>query len=167
MKSTIPTQNYIYLILAFCSLLVGEFYAEGFISGTLVKTSNGYVPIEQIQVNDHVICYDSKGTLWNQLITYVERKLVGKYIELSSGNECIGLSFDQKLYLAKEHRWILAQELTLEHELLSSYRNYLPIDAIRTIDQETYTYTITVADYHNFCISSLDIHCLLYTSRCV
>jgi hypothetical protein len=37
--------------------------AEGFTAGTLVLTSIGYVPIEDIQVNDEVICLDACGQL--------------------------------------------------------------------------------------------------------
>jgi hypothetical protein len=64
---------------------VSDLYCgEGFLEGTLIKTVNGYIPIEQIQVGDFLVgIYDS------QEILSIKKGKVSQYVQLLIGNDYI------------------------------------------------------------------------------
>jgi|GEM_PF-6306856 len=59
-------KNYIFS----CFLLFQAFiFGEGFIAGTWVKTIDGYIPIEQIQPDKKILCYDFSGNVVESAVT--------------------------------------------------------------------------------------------------
>lgn len=86
-------KNPILLIsLLFCQLVFGE----GFISGTLVKTSNGSVPIEHLKENDVVVSFDFKSQqLTEGKVSKISKTKVDRFVEIVVNN--------QRLIVAPEH----------------------------------------------------------------
>jgi len=153
--------------IVFCSILFSflfgfliesQLVAEGFFHGTQVKTPMGYVAIEELQINDSVMCCDNEWSLREQPISALYQKRVTHYMKILVNNESIYAAADQKFYVLKKEIWCEAQALMPGDFLLSNCENLIVVDDVIFIDQEATLYDITVDGYHNFCISSRDIH---------
>ena len=72
------------LLILLISILTNPLFGEGFIAGTLVKTLNSYIPIEQLTENDLVVTYDfKKNILVDSKITKTRKNKVNKIIQLT------------------------------------------------------------------------------------
>jgi hypothetical protein len=151
-------KNIIFLLtILFLLLSINEIFAEGFASETLVKTAIGYTNIDKLQVGDKVLCYNPEGLLVERPIIYTTQKNSEQYIQILIGDQLIKTAYDQKFYLPQENTWIEAQHIAISHTLLKNYPNFFPIITLHQVHQPTTLYMIAVADYHNFCVSTLDI----------
>ncbi len=141
----------IFIVINAClnNMLMGE----GFVAGTKVKTPTGYIPIEQLKINDKILCYDFSNNYIEKPILYTSKKRVQNYIQIFVGNQCIGTAPNQKIYVSQEKRWINASNIT---DYLGCNDTIAPC-IVHQVDEEIEVYTITVADYHTFCVSTLHI----------
>lgn len=66
------------IILSFISLVFISFVAllgaTGCAAGTLVKTADGYIPIESLKKDDTVLCFDFKDALVEKPVTRIIKK---------------------------------------------------------------------------------------------
>lgn len=53
------SRYFLTLIFLLFSFVCDQLFSSGFPAGTLVKTKNGFKPIEQIQLHDEVASWDS------------------------------------------------------------------------------------------------------------
>lgn len=144
-----------FIIVAF---LCGQFDA-GFFLGTLIKTANGHVPIEQLQQSDEVVCYDvDTNSCTSKPVVHVIKRHVQSYVQIFIGEDCIFAAPDQKFYMSYEKAWIEAQYLTSSCVLLCNCSDNITIDSICKIDQEQDVYDLVIADHHNFCVSKYNLH---------
>lgn len=136
-----------------------QILTEGFISGTLIKTKNKYVPIEQLKENDSVICYSFKNKeLYESKILKVKKQHYDKAIKIkSSGIEIIAAP-DHKFYLPlhPKKRWVFASELRPKDSILKNVKELIEIDEIIEL-KETDFYCLSIHKYHNFFITQQDI----------
>lgn len=130
---------------------------EGFSAGTLVKTSYGYVPIEELQVDDQVVCYNFKGECVEQPVLNTIKQTASGYYKLSIDDTVITVASDHKFYLPQENDWIETRYLTTEHVLLKSCNQTVQINDIEFVEEPVELYDITVKSYHNFCVSQEEI----------
>jgi hypothetical protein len=144
------------LTLAF--LYASLTYGEGFIAGTLIKTPSGYTPIEKLCIGDSVICYDSKDRCIERPITHVIKKQTRTIVQLTVGDELIVVEADHKFYLPQENTWVEARALAPGHVLLKHCTELVVVEEAQEILQPADVYDISVADYHNFCVSHQDVH---------
>ena len=92
-------------------LLESQYCAEGFLQGTLIKTINGYIPIEQISAGDLLV-----GIEGTQEVLSVKKCKVDRYARLLlMNNEYTNAAMHQQIYLNNE---------TLHHAagLISGYQ---------------------------------------------
>lgn len=149
-------KNPILLIsLLFCQLIIGE----GFVSGTLVKTSNRSVPIEHLKENDIVVSFDFKTQqLIEGKITKVSKKRVNKFVEIIVNAQRLVVASDHKFFCPFEkNHWVNAQDLKPNHFILKNIKELVRINKITKFDQEVDVYNLTVDNHHNFFISYEDI----------
>lgn len=157
--NSIKTVFYVVSFIFFFSFLVErQLFAEGFLHGTQVKTPIGYVAIEELQINDSVMCCDNAWSFTEQSVIALHKNKVTHYIKIMMGNESICVAADQKFYVPKEQIWCDAQYLMPGDVLLSNGSTLMTIDDVVNVDEEVMVYDIAVNDYHNFCVSSYDIH---------
>jgi hypothetical protein len=149
--------KYINLFLHISLLLFSNLLAEGFSAETLVKTPSGYTCIDKLQIGDLVFCRNFEGSLVACPITYKTQKKVSMYTEILIGNQIIKTTHNQKFYLPQEKIWLEAQNITTSHSFFEPNIPYLSVNTLYSINQPTTLYTISVANYHNFYISTLDI----------
>ncbi|MGC2310113.1 MAG: hypothetical protein WA432_00635 [Candidatus Babeliaceae bacterium] len=68
-----------YTLLIFFTL---SLCGKGFIAGTLVKTPDGYCPIEKVKVHDQVICHDPKAHAVARPVIAVKAQPASNFIHL-------------------------------------------------------------------------------------
>lgn len=152
-------------VLAHLNLLfafsIAQFCHGGFLAGTLVKTLSGYTPIEHLQLGDWVRCCNDQGKFVTGIITYKRSKPVKPSLQLcvmgTRGAACINASPEQLFYKLPEKCWVKAAELLLEDTITAGCTESVTIYDSREITEEAEIYEISVADYHNFCVSKLDV----------
>ena len=123
--------------------------ADGFLPDTLIKTAADSIAIENLSIDDSIISHDNKTY---QPISITSR-IVGQYIKICIGDECIRAALDQKFYLPQEQQWVAARKLTLDHCLLKSDDSLIAIDRIEIIKRPAKVYILTLAKGHTFYVS--------------
>lgn len=148
------------LVLLFIFLFINySVSSEGFIAGTLVKTKNGYIPIEQLKENDSVISYSFKNKeLYESKILKIKKQYYSKSIKIKSNNCEITIAPDHKFYspLHFKKRWIVASELKPKDSILRNIKNLIQIDEIVESDEADF-YCLSIEKYHNFFVTQQDI----------
>jgi hypothetical protein len=132
--------------------------AEGFVAGTLVKTNDGFVPIEQLHSNDEIICFDLVNSCILQPIAAITTEIIDSYVDIEVSSIHIYLACNQLLYEATDKTWVQASQLTI-HNILLTYdlQQQIPITAISIVDQPIELYKISVSNIHTFLVSPLGI----------
>jgi hypothetical protein len=144
----------------FCCFLTAFFlifYATsliaGFLGGTLVETPNGSIPIEQLQNNDHVQCYNVYKVIVDQPIVCVTKKHVNRYKRIIIDDESINTTLNQLFYSPLTHTWTEAHKLHPGDVLLNDLNEHKIITHIQNIEKEADIHDITVTSCHNFYVS--------------
>jgi hypothetical protein len=158
MLRILRSAHLIYSMIALSFLSSVALFGEGFVSGTRVKTGTGAIPIEELKEGTPVSCYDFQGLCLEKPVTKTIKKHINSLVRVTVDGDYIFVAPDHKFYLPREHAWVAAKDLTPDHVLLSHCTELISIDDIQVILCDENAYDITVADYHNFCISQHDIH---------
>jgi hypothetical protein len=152
------TQNlkrlkFFWLIL-FNMVLLGA-SQEGFIGNTLITTPMGNVPIESLVVDDFVYSYDINNDKYDQsLVTHTTTFTAHQYVRIfTSNNTCICTGLGQKFYDPQANSWADAQDLTLNHVLLTYDSRVEHIWCIEVVDEDITLCAITVNKDNTLCVS--------------
>src|ERR1700722_4419339 len=100
--------NYlVYVSLFFVSILSALQTHGGFIAGTLVKTPTGYTNIEELQVHDQVMCYDTtKNSLECRPVLSISKKTINPCIRVKLSGQHIITSNYQQFYVESSQEWL-------------------------------------------------------------
>lgn len=143
--------NFYYRLLSLvCTAALG---AEGFVAGTLIKTSSGYVPIEEITRNAEIICCDEQGDIVTSIVSEVSLDTTEDVITIEVGASCISMDSEQKIFVQNPQSWIAAQDIH-EHDILWDGK---PVRSVSLKKERQITYSLSVEQYHNFFVSEEDI----------
>lgn len=126
---------------------------QGFITGTLVSTPNGFIPIEQLKPGDTVDSYDTEAG--SNVISYVDRcyiAMTDELIKVTVGNEEIYGAFDKN-----RCNWqVIDVEVSKSDidELVISEQFFLvqKIEVLK-LKKSVVVHGITVSPDHNFFIT--------------
>jgi hypothetical protein len=127
--------------------------ADGFLAGTLVKTPTGFLPIEQLRLNDEVFCFDLANTYTTRPIIHITTGVTDHYVQLCIDGTYLNVAPDQLLYLPQEERWIKAEQLTTDHVLLAYDMRHIDIESVELISATAEVHKVTVSECHNLCVS--------------
>lgn len=145
------------MLILLCLLTISLAHGEGFIAGTLVKTPEGYTPIEKLKVDDVVISFDLQGACVERRVTHTQQKHAGGFFIVTVNGQAITVADDHKFYLAPEKDWILADELKAGHVLLKNCFEPVVVEHVKAVALKDVAYNIAVEEFQNFCISHEDI----------
>lgn len=141
------------LLLLFCHLsLFG-----GFAAGTLVKAAHGYVPIDQLSLNDTVACYDFDQRCVEKAITHRLSCTAYDCVALTINQQRIVTASNQQFYLFNQKAWKKASQLQVGDVLVESDNERVVVEDICVLDYPVDLYDISVEDCHNFLITDHDI----------
>lgn len=136
------------LALATTTNLLGE----GFVAGALICTPQGYVAIEDLSVNDHIITCDFDSGYKAVPIVAVTRQEVDDFVRVKIGDATIDVASDQTFFAPYTHEWIQASHLAEGICLLGAPLKADYIESVATIDQKTYVYNLSLAEHHNYLV---------------
>lgn len=137
---------------------------ECFIAGTLVMTSIGSKPIEEIQVGDEVWAYDEEtGEKSLKKVVNLFRNTTKKWIhllfEFENGNTEEIVCTEGHPFYVNNFGWIVADKLFENDEVLL-YTNKKAIvleKEIQILAKEETTYNFEVEDFHTYYVGSNEI----------
>src|SRR5690606_20315106 len=114
----------------------------GFIAGTLVKTPNGHIPIEQLEVNDLIICYDYQNSFTTRSISHIKKQTTTAYLCIVCESKPLYTSSDHLFYLPQQNIWVPAHLLKSIAGVgvaisLKKGKNHLPKTTINIISSES------------------------------
>ena len=153
MKVIFCLKKYFLLFFIIFSFLTELPTRAGFIAGTLVKTSNHFLPIEQLTVGDRIICRDFNNRFIVRPITAILCKKVKCFARLKVGNDYIISDIDQLFYLFAEKRWCCVQNLKPGQKFLTCSKNFVVLEDVKVIQKENCIYVLSIKEFHNFCVS--------------
>lgn len=141
-------------LLSIISLLHGE----GFVEGTIVKTTEGYKLIQDIKANDYVLSLDAKKNVVTSRVEAVLRTYKEDWCKISlDGNKIIAHE-DQKFYNYSKEKWVAAKDLKVGTFLLDSWGNKQVVSSeITSYNRDVYAYTLYLDKHHNFMVTEYDI----------
>ncbi len=148
----------IYIVLSALLAFSAHIRGDGFCAGTLVKQPIGYQKIEQLEVGDIVVAYNFDGECISAPVTAIKKSHVQAYMQVWVEGTPICADLDHKFYLPQEKKWVKARGISRKAELLSNCIYLKRISHAVYIPVEQDVYDISVADYHNYCVSTKNIH---------
>ena len=125
--------------------------ANSFIGGTLVKTDQGLIPIEDIEIGMKVLAFNEETNKTDyQEVTHVisgegYKELIN--IKLDTG-EIITSTSGHPFYV--EGEWRDAVDLTSTNNLLDSDGDFVNIFSLKSISKTVKVHNISVANDHNY-----------------
>lgn len=136
-------------------------YGEGFIKGTLIKTKQGYIPVEQLKENDSVLTYNYRNKLkLEDKIQKIEKKQYKKAVRIVIDGTMIITAPDHKFFCPlRKGNWIIAQDLHQDDFILKNIINLGKIEKIDVInyEKEFEFYNLSMNENHNYFVTEKDI----------
>lgn len=146
------------LILFF--ILVGFLSdAESFYTGTLVKTKDKYVSINDIKVNDIICNYSFKNKkIEEDKVKTVAKKYTSEWIIILANNTVILSAYDSKFYCPlKKDQWIAAKDLKVDDLVMKNIEDIIDVNHINKVKVKCDIYSLTTEKNHNYFVSTSDI----------
>lgn len=129
---------------------------EGFISGTEIKTPNGYTNIENLKENDLVLSYNLKDRkIQEDSLCKICKHRFDRYIEIHINQEVLKAGPAQKFYcLRKENEvWVEAQNLTTDDCIYVEQNTWERIHSLVEVKENIQAYSLSTLQQHNFFVS--------------
>lgn len=130
-----------------------------FVAGTEIETKDGERPIEDIQIGDQVLSKNAEtGEQAYKKVTALYRNEKEITYKLTVNHEIIETT-DNHPFWVEGKGWVVAVDLQVGDQLKQSNGHTLTIDQIEIVkhDQKVKVYNFTVADFHTYFVSDLDI----------
>jgi hypothetical protein len=104
-----------------------------------------------------VLCTDFSGGQIERRITSTTAYDVERSVIITVGDVEIQVSPEHRFYQPAQQKWVHVYTLTTDDMLQSGLSDQVHIDGISYVDQPARVYSISVADYHNFYVTTHDI----------
>lgn len=129
---------------------------EGFLAGTLIKTTDGYKPIEELSVGDQILSVDGQGQVVETKITQITRAQAKSFVLINLGSQSLLAASGQKFYLPESKLWVKAKDLSLAAQLLAGTRQPCA-KSLQLIEHPAETFAISLDQHHNFFVTKSDV----------
>lgn len=129
-----------------------------FLAGTLVKTENGHLPIEQLKVGNKVYSYnlEKKQTEINTILRVYEN-VTQKYLKIKTQNSCIEATGQHRFWIPKQEKWLMANELKTGMHFLDTNKNLVEILNLEIIENIEKTYNLEIKNNHNYFVGQDEV----------
>lgn len=138
-------------------LFLNMFLVGGFSVGTVVKSGNRYVPIEQLNVGDVVTCYDFFHGFTEKPIVCKVLHAAVSCVSIVVNQQKIITSCDQKFYIFGHNVWKKANQLKTGDIFLGVLGQEVIVEEVVDCAYSIDLVDITVKDFHNFLITHENI----------
>ena len=126
------------------------------LSGTLVQTPQGPVPIEKLSVGDAVFCIE-EGIHKQARITNIASEKVATIFEIKTKDTTIYATGEHLFFDIRYDDWIKAENLTEKNYLADIDANFHKCLGVTPIKKEVTVYDISLKSPHNFFVSESQI----------
>lgn len=137
-------------------LVYGSNFFAGFAPDTLIKTAGGFCQIQDLQISDQLLSFDSQMVV-SDIITDINITTIENSIQIDLHGASIVSSSNQCFYLPETRTWRPASDLKSGDYLLTSDNTYLPVLDVRHFTSVCKTHDLTVQKNHNFFVSKFGI----------
>lgn len=128
-----------------------------FAAGTLVSTSVGLVPIEEIQAGDQVYSFDEEtGEEHLAEVVALHHRDVEELWVLDAGEERIETTDEHPFYVAGRG-WTEAKDLRAGDILIATGGDRLTLEKVERVDQAARVYNFEVRDLHTYLVSEMGV----------
>ena len=127
-----------------------------FIAGTLVATSDGLKPIEDIEVGDKVLAYDPEtGEQAYKPVVRLFRNATDKWYHVHVNEQDITCTAEHPFYVADIDEFVPAKDLKAGQHVLLADGSCAVVDGILVEELSTpeATYNFEVEDYHTYYVT--------------
>ena len=127
-----------------------------FIAGTLVATSDGMKPIEDIEVGDEVLAYDPEtGEQAYKPVVRLFRNTTDDWYHVHVNEQDITCTAEHPFYVADIEEFVPAKDLKVGQHVLLADGTCAVVDGILVEELSTpeATYNFEVEDYHTYYVS--------------
>ena len=126
-----------------------------FAAGTLVATSEGLKPIEDVHAGDWVLARDPEtGALEPKRVTFAYSSIHEDVLVLTvrqpDGDEELVITTSEHPFHVQDRAWVPAGELTLDDILVTLSGETLSLRAIESLAGARTAYNFEVADFHTY-----------------
>ena len=129
-----------------------------FPAGTLVHTSEGKVPIEEIKVGNEVFSFNpDSGEREIQPVQELFTTEPQHLFHIHFGDEIVSSTGKHPFWIPNRKRWIKAKDLVRGMQVLSLDNETITIDKISSEEISIITYNFTVAKNHNYFVGEQGI----------
>ncbi len=143
-----------YLLLLF--LIVAPHIVASLVEGTLVKTPNGLVPIEKLNVGDDVMSYGPHKTIKPVKILRITKEIAPSRLIIVTEQGSFVAAKDQFFY-SDTYYWVVATAISDEHALLDVNSQVNQCGNSFIVNEDTTIYKVTIEFPHVLFISDLQI----------
>ena len=150
-------KKYFFLLSTLFFIFTNSQFFAGFITGTLVKTENNLVPIEQLKVGDLVVCQDNNNQSLLRPITSILYNKMASIARLKINNNYIFTDINQQFYLLTEKKWCSVQKIKSGQKLLAHNKDFVILEDIEIIKITDDVYDLSIEEFHNFFVSQDNI----------
>lgn len=134
-----------------------------FVKGTLVYTSDGLKPIEDIEIGDKVWSYDEiKKQNELKKVLSLSRNTTKQLLELSINNSKIICTPEHPFYI--KGNWVHAKDLKIGNLVVNDKGHLIKVDDIKIIDNIENVYNLEIDGNHNYFVSEHKI--LVHNDGC-
>ncbi|MEF2247073.1 S8 family serine peptidase [Paenibacillus sp. IITD108] len=128
-----------------------------FAEGTTVLTNNGHANIENIKIGDLVLSKNEiTGDLAYKEVENIFEKTASELYVINAGGIDISTTYNHPFWVV-DKGWVIAEDLVVGDQLQTSNSELVKIDNIIVKQQSAKVYNLTVADYHTYFATELEI----------
>jgi len=147
----------IYSLIFSVLLLINSPILPAIIPGTLIKTPQGFVPVEQLAPGDHVITHSPHRKIDTAQILHIASHTIDTIYRIETKDAELCVSGGQLFYDSELEQWVKAENLTTQSTLLDSHSNYIPCINVQALNKQTTAYTLSLNYPHTFYISESEV----------
>jgi Holliday junction resolvase-like predicted endonuclease len=128
-----------------------------FAAGTLVATATGLVPIESVEVGDHVYAFDdATGQERLAQVVALHHRDVEEVWVLRIGDQVIETTDEHPFYVA-ERGWTEASRLDVGDAVILSGGERLPVVGVQRVPESATVYNFEVEGLHSYFVGELGV----------
>lgn len=142
------------IFFSFIALLFFPYVHAGFVEGTLVKTAEGFIPIQELAIGDEICCFDEDTNEFShRTVIDISKNEVLYAFYIQTNSNYILADTDQQFYLLTEQAWCCAQDLKPGMVLQSCYERQIVVKSIDEVRINAIVYDLTLDEPHTFCVT--------------
>ncbi|MGE0010151.1 MAG: polymorphic toxin-type HINT domain-containing protein [Candidatus Babeliales bacterium] len=142
------------LFLFFATFFICSRIKAGFIEGTLVKTSQGFVPIQELRIDDEVYAYDTRTEEFAiRSIVASNSHAISSLIHLQANGKHLFADAEQLFYLVLEKKWCCAKDLQPGMLMQSYHGQKILVEKVNELNVNSTVHEITLNEPHTFCVT--------------